>query len=310
MDLDEAREKVARIFCPHRLELLGGTRLNAVQNVARLDKVLLSYLSYGGAVRITPGYLDTFYLVQMPLAGGAEVTAGARTITSTPSRASVLCPDDAIDMRWSAGNPQMIVYLERKALEAHLEALLGHPLQAPLRLKLGMDLGTPSARSWQRLITVLREEFERRGTLVSEPLAAAPFEELLMTSFLLAHPSNYSHLLHSDVRPPAPRTLRTVLDHIHANLARPLTTAELARTANVSVRMLQLDFHRHLGLTPSAYIRHLRLERVHADLLAADLAVGDSVTEIALRWGFTHLGRFSAQYREMYGVTPSTTLRS
>jgi AraC-like DNA-binding protein len=34
-----------------------------------------------------------------------------------------------------------------------------------------------------------------------------------------------------------------------------------------------------------------------------------SVTDIALRWGFNHLGRFSQLYRERYGEKPLATLR-
>jgi AraC-like DNA-binding protein len=30
---------------------------------------------------------------------------------------------------------------------------------------------------------------------------------------------------------------------------------------------------------------------------------------VAMRWGFTHLGRFAGAYRDRYGVTPSQTLR-
>ena len=36
---------------------------------------------------------------------------------------------------------------------------------------------------------------------------------------------------------------------------------------------------------------------------------GASVTEIAVRFGFTHFGRFSSAYRARYGESPSTTLR-
>ncbi|WP_431934031.1 helix-turn-helix domain-containing protein [Nonomuraea jabiensis] len=34
-----------------------------------------------------------------------------------------------------------------------------------------------------------------------------------------------------------------------------------------------------------------------------------TVTEVALRWGFTHLSRFASFYRETYGHAPSVTLR-
>jgi transcriptional regulator GlxA family with amidase domain len=34
------------------------------------------------------------------------------------------------------------------------------------------------------------------------------------------------------------------------------------------------------------------------------------VTDTALRWGFSHFGRFAESYRAQYGQTPNQTLRS
>ncbi|MGR7000479.1 helix-turn-helix domain-containing protein [Yinghuangia aomiensis] len=50
------------------------------------------------------------------------------------------------------------------------------------------------------------------------------------------------------------------------------------------------------------------LARAHDDLRGADPAA-TTVTEVSLRWGFAHQGRFAAAYRRRYGVPPSTTLR-
>lgn len=308
--LDEAREQVGRVFSPHRLELLRGEELNAVQNVARLQHVCLSFLSYGGAVRVRVRGLESFYLVQMLQAGRAKVTAGGQSVISTPSLASVLSPDDSVEMAWSPHSRQLDVYLERGALERQLEALIDTPLRRPLRFSLGMELWKAQSRDWLRLVSILQDEFERGGVLLRQPLAAAQLEELLMTTLLLAQPSNYSALLNSEPALSAPRSLRQVLDYLEAHVQEPLTVGELARVANVSVRSLQQSFRRHLDTTPTAQIRAMRLQRAHEDLLAADPQAGRSVAEIALRWGFTHLGRFSLLYRKEFGVAPSRTLWS
>jgi transcriptional regulator GlxA family with amidase domain len=58
-----------------------------------------------------------------------------------------------------------------------------------------------------------------------------------------------------------------------------------------------------------AHLRRVRLERVHADLLAAD-PDRTTVGAVAARWGFADPGRFARQYREVYGRAPSATLLS
>jgi transcriptional regulator GlxA family with amidase domain len=68
-------------------------------------------------------------------------------------------------------------------------------------------------------------------------------------------------------------------------------------------------FRRHLNTTPTAYLRQVRLARAHAGLLAATPGDGQTVTAIAERWGFPSASRFTARYREAYGVPPSRTLR-
>ena len=55
------------------------------------------------------------------------------------------------------------------------------------------------------------------------------------------------------------------------------------------------------------YLRTARYEKVRDALTRADPE--ESVAEIAERWGFTHMGRFSVDYRTRFGETPSATLR-
>jgi SpoVK/Ycf46/Vps4 family AAA+-type ATPase len=103
--------------------------------------------------------------------------------------------------------------------------------------------------------------------------------------------------------------VKRVIDAMQASPATPFTAAELADIAGVSIRTLQAAFRTHVDMSPMAYLRNLRLERVHAELLASEPS-STSVTEVANRWGFTHLERFAASYSRKYGAHPSETLRS
>ena len=78
--------------------------------------------------------------------------------------------------------------------------------------------------------------------------------------------------------------------------------SDLARTAGTSVRSLQAAFADHLGMSPTGYLRRVRLARAHQELHAAEPGDGRSVADIAYQWGFGHVPRFAAAYRERYGV--------
>lgn len=102
--------------------------------------------------------------------------------------------------------------------------------------------------------------------------------------------------------------IRTAVDHIHAHAHEPVTISELAAIAGLSVRGLQDGFQRLLGTAPLAYMRQVRLDRVRDELLQRDPDTA-TVADIAHRWGFMHLGRFSGYYVQQHGEYPRETLR-
>ena len=93
---------------------------------------------------------------------------------------------------------------------------------------------------------------------------------------------------------------------IEEDPSRPWSPADLAEIAGVSVRRLQQGFREYVGQTPFHYLHDVRLERAHADLVNSGPST--TVTDIALRWGIMHMGRFAADYRRKYGRAPSHTL--
>ena len=109
-----------------------------------------------------------------------------------------------------------------------------------------------------------------------------------------------------DARDATSRTVERAVAFIETNPDLSIGLADIARAAFVTPRAVQLAFRRHLGTTPTAYLRRVRLERAHDDLADADPA-DDTVTAIAARWGFTG-SRFASLYRDTYHERPSDTL--
>src|SRR5258708_9618432 len=110
----------------------------------------------------------------------------------------------------------------------------------------------------------------------------------------------------------AGRSCRDLVDRAEAlALAEPnepLHIAAVCCALAVSERTLRKAFHKIYGLPPHRHLRLLRLAQARGALLAADGQVV-TVTEIATGFGFVELGRFSVEYRKMFGETPSKTLQ-
>jgi transcriptional regulator GlxA family with amidase domain len=106
-----------------------------------------------------------------------------------------------------------------------------------------------------------------------------------------------------------PATVRRAVAFMDGHAHEDIGLTEIAAAARIGARSLQLAFRRHRDTTPLEYLRRIRLDGAHRELLAADPTRGDRVESIAARWGFAHPGRFSVIYRECYGRSPSATLR-
>lgn len=105
------------------------------------------------------------------------------------------------------------------------------------------------------------------------------------------------------------RGVRKSLEYIEANPKKMLTVPEVCAVSGLSERSLQYGFQELLGMTPVKYLRLVRLNGSHQDLLAAQADSNQKVVDIALKWGFVELGRFAREYQMLYNELPSQTLR-
>ena len=92
-----------------------------------------------------------------------------------------------------------------------------------------------------------------------------------------------------------------------ADVDEPLHISAICCVLAVSERTLRKAFHKVRGLPPCRHLRMLRLSRARRALLSADYRL-TTVTEIATCFGFVELGRFSVEYRKIFGESPSQTL--
>jgi transcriptional regulator GlxA family with amidase domain len=132
---------------------------------------------------------------------------------------------------------------------------------------------------------------------------------MVLTALLVGQPSSATAALRAAPAPATARTVARAREYVDAAAEEVGTVREIADAAGVSVRTLQAAFRAQLGESPAAYVQRVRLTRAHDALREADPGDGTTVTEIALRFGFAHAGRFAAAYARRYGQPPSATLR-
>lgn len=306
-DLDEARTFVARTFCDHRLaQVSAAEHLDACHNHVRGTHLSLNYIRYGADVAIEPGELNSFYLVQIPISGGATIRHGTREFQATPARASLLNADRHTAMRWHAGCEKILIQIDKEALSRLTEVLTGHTLSGPVLFDPELNFERPELSGWLRRVKALFAAVDGGHAFrtPNDPLQRM-LEEEILGELLALQPGNARHLVEPRDGRLHPRHVKRALDFIRANLDRPLSLADVASAAGVSGRTLQLAFRQAFAMTPLQVARRERLKQVHFALLDRDPAA--SIADIAAAWGFSHMGRFSGLYRREYGCLPSET---
>lgn len=241
-------------------------------------------------------------VVQWLLRGSAVVDVGRADLPMTIGRPMLFPAHEPFAFDFTDYD-QRLVHLDRDAVSAMVEERYGIEPEA-VRFD---HRRTPSPAA---VATFLDTVGLAGRTLRRATPSALLWHELTRTTiatFLELYPPSAA-TPEDAARATGAGRVRQVVEHIHAHAALPLTPAELAEAADVSVRTLQETFQRLVGETPMAYVRRVRLDRVREALLTADPGT-TTVAEIARSWGFAHLGRFAIEYRRRFGERPSETLR-
>ena len=310
-DVDEARTVLGEHFYSSTVDVLSPGRCSAGFDIAHSDRVTFGDLRFGIDVRMSFGELGSYH-VDVPLSGELVWRQGrGEPLVATTATAAVFQPvGDTVLERWNGDCRLLAVKIDRAALEDELSRMIDGPVGTPVRLIPELDVSGGLGAAWARLARMMATDAAEQHGLVRHPLLGRQLRESLIGGLLLAASHSYRDVL-ANRRPglAAPRAVRRAAEAMRADPGHSFTVADLARIASVSPRSLQDGFQRYLNTSPMAYLRELRLSLAHEELRRTDPRDG-TVTEIAYRCGFVHLGRFAVRYRRRYGVSPSQTLRS
>ena len=180
----------------------------------------------------------------------------------------------------------------------------------PVRFTGYSAVSARAAQSWKRAYAYVRDQGTATSGAADQPLVTGMAARLLAAAALTTFPNNaVAGPGAADRRDASAATLRRAAVFIDEHARRDISVADIATAAHVSMRAVQLAFRRHLGTTPMSYLRRVRLEHAHRELLAAD-PTRTTVTSVATRWGFASPSRFTACYRAAFGTLPSRTLQA
>ncbi|WFS00421.1 AraC family transcriptional regulator [Rhizobium tumorigenes] len=96
--------------------------------------------------------------------------------------------------------------------------------------------------------------------------------------------------------------MQAVIDHINANLDKPLPVEELAEVSGLSRAHFSRVFAESEGLPPAEFVMQQRMQRAATLLTKAAFL---PVKEVAIMSGFDDANYFSKAFRRVYGLNPT-----
>jgi AraC family transcriptional regulator, ethanolamine operon transcriptional activator len=168
----------------------------------------------------------------------------------------------------------------RGDMDANLLQALGElaPVLAPHEAKAHFG-ATDVERAHDELLSVLLSELVRRGGKGDSGASLRPGERW--------------------------RVIRRAEEYLESTSEASVRIDDLCVAACTSLSRLERAFREAFGVSPRRFLMLRRLAAVRGELLKGNSQ--SSVTDVATRWGFFHLGRFSQEYRLHYGERPSET---
>ena len=306
-DVDELRDHYARTLKPVRVDtLVRGSKISVEDlhfSVGDFDIWSGQCLS-GMEVRFTA--LPDAYVVYLPRNGSMEVTSGGRTLQSQASGIIVADLGKADALRLHPGRSHIGIAFSRDVVKRELAKMLDGPAVHDLEIAAEIPMGVAAYERLGGLGQLIWNSLESDAATMLSLRSTEYLFRGAIVSLLESVPHRYATLLE---RPPVaaiPRQVKRAIDYMVAHLGEPLGIDDLAQQAGVSVRSLQVGFRQFTDTSPLEYLRTLRLNAARHEIMSG--AAG-TVAEIASRWGFTHMGRFSGLYRQAYGELPFDSLQ-
>ena len=304
-DLEQSRDDMRRFWPDCRVEYAGRRTYYSNVNGVILDDSTFSDNSTVRGLNIRGLRFADCHLLSIPIAGhsshqfhGQTYEAGDNIAVFQPAGAEISAWPET-HVRTFQVTIQKSKYDQLIAAYAGIENLERARL-AP-EIKLNQNSGQNIAALTKRMTRWLNSPVRDLG---KASLFLQLFEQRFLESLVEHHAHYWPFLEKTPVAEPF--YVRMAEEYIRANPRMVVGLAQLAAICGVSGRTLQLGFNKHRGYSPMEFSRGLRLDLARVMLMEA--RPGQTVLEIAMASGFSHVSRFAMEYRKRFQESPSETL--
>lgn len=283
----------------HELKVSKAMNGASLKHVPCGDLNLLE-IHYGISATVTTPKLEKSYHLQMVSEGSGAVRYKRKEIELKPGMAMIVPPNVEAEFYYSPNCTKLLLKIPDELMRRSCLMEFGHTPRSGVEFEqMALNLGANS--TFLKIIELIYLESQGRGGLLMPSFD--PLKMFFGARLLELFPNNLD-------RPSGDRINEeffSIVDgYIESHIFDDIRPDQLAAYCQITQRTLYNRFCVGKGLAPSAYIKQKKMMHVHKLIMGGGER---SVTKIALNLGFSHLGRFAADYKRMFGVLPSSALR-
>ncbi len=250
------------------------------------------------------GYLG----LTVPMAGEFQAAGAGPLRTYAADTAHILKPEMEFEFRSPRTSTVLVANLFKPLVDRAVARMNGEGDGPRDTIQQSLPLDSSGGATLRRYLNFLWREAQTDSAAIRSRLVAEEFEGGLLSALVFAADEARGGVLSPPMDHCSSTYVRRAEDFLAASIEEPVMLADVSAAAGVPIRTLTRGFRNKHGVGPIGYLRRLRLDQAFRDLLAADPAKA-TVTEIAFKYGFYSLGRFSDAYRRAFDESPSATLR-
>lgn len=298
-DQDMISAFVKKSIGNHNIEILSDPVGDARLRYNDLAGFSTANLSYGGRLKVFCDDLNDIYHFQVIVKGNCIWRRDDGNLKLFPGDAVMLNPHEKLVHEYSDDCEKFIL----KIPESFIKEVFISKFKTIPKSGLEFNRRSISLRNNVSFVKLLEAISSDSLSQNDDYPIDGLYKEIILNKIL----SVFLHNGEMRLSYPGERDFEHMLNFIDENIKSNIGAVALSEYSGKSVRTIYNLFSSLLSTTPKSYVKNLKLQGIKEGFMQGKYR---NVTEAAYEYGFTHLGRFAAEYKNVFGETPSQTLKN
>lgn len=306
-DPDRLAELVGSIYAPVVVDFVRDERIiDLNSNIVACKDFAIAKTNYASGVYYRPLTEAQFVLAVVPLSGDMRLYSSSSDDSFSPNDIVISNAENLKGLTYASGRSDVSYMMGSETLKKEMEILTGVRCLSLAPFCLNINRSTSIGAFFYSFSFFVSDLLSNSNSLLSSPIQIVRLRDMLVSILLTLVDVNILENTGKRLPDNSIRDVERAEEFMYHHAKEAISVRDVAIHLGLSLRSVQYAFKKHRGVGPLATLNRLRLEGFRRELLAGS---AQTISELAVSWGFVHAGRLSMIYRSTFGETPRETLK-